>query len=36
MNTSARLSPTTSNILLAKRLAFPSALNSPVSPNNPE
>jgi len=36
MTTSTRLSPTTSSILLAKRLAFPSALNSPVNPNNPE
>jgi hypothetical protein len=36
MTTSTKLGPTTSSILLAKRLAFPSALNSPVNPNNPE
>jgi hypothetical protein len=36
VTTSNKLDPTTSSILLAKRLAFPSALNSPVNPNNPE
>ena len=36
MTTSAKLGPTTSSILLAPRLAFPSALNSPFNPNNPE
>jgi two-component system chemotaxis sensor kinase CheA len=36
MTTSTKLGPTTSSILLAKCLAFPSALNSPVNPNNPE
>ena len=36
MTTSNKLDPTTSSILLAKRLAFPPSLNSPVSLNNPE
>jgi hypothetical protein len=36
MTTSNKLDPTTSSILLAKRLAFPSAPNSPVNLNNPE
>jgi chemotaxis protein histidine kinase CheA len=36
MTTSTKLGPTTSSILLAKRIAFPTALNSPVHPNNPE
>jgi hypothetical protein len=36
MTTSNELDPTASSILLAKRLAFPSALNSPVNLNNPK
>jgi hypothetical protein len=36
MTTSNKLDPTTPSILLAKRLAFPSALNSPINLNNPE
>jgi two-component system, chemotaxis family, sensor kinase CheA len=36
MTTSTKLGPTTFSILLAKRLAFPSALNSPVNPNTHE
>jgi len=36
MTTRNKLDPTTSSILLAKRLAFPSNLNSPVNLNNPE
>jgi hypothetical protein len=36
VTTSNKLDPTTSSILLAKRLAFPSALDFPVNLNNPE
>jgi hypothetical protein len=36
VTTSNTLDPTTSSILLAKRLAFPSALDFPVNLNNPE
>jgi hypothetical protein len=36
VTTSNKLDPTTSSILLAKCLAFASALNSPVNLNNPE
>jgi hypothetical protein len=36
VTTRNNLDPTTSSILLAKRLALPSALNSPINLNNPK
>jgi len=35
VTTSNKLDPTTSSILLAKGLAFPSDLNSPIKLHNP-
>jgi hypothetical protein len=36
MTTSNKLEPTTSSILLAKRVAFPSALHSPINLSHPK